>query len=57
MLKKYFLDFSNGTLQASNYLKCQLVSQEKQICSCLETVEQGGQRTAMGKRVWFIFFA
>ena len=44
-LKMYF---SNGILQAPKYLKCQLVSQEKQISSCLTIAEHGGQKYCNG---------
>ena len=35
---------SHGVLRAPKYLKCHLVSQEKQIYSCLSTAEHGGQK-------------
>ena len=41
-------DLSNGNLQAPKYLKCQLVSQEKQICNYLAIAEHGGQKNRNG---------
>ena len=41
-LEKYFQDLSNGVLQDPKYLKCQLVSQEKQIYNYLTTAKHGG---------------
>ena len=41
-VERYFEDLSNGILQAQKYLTCQLVSQEKEICSCLAHAEHGG---------------
>ena len=41
LLERYF--------QAANYLECQLVNLENQICSCLTIAEQGGQKNRNGK--------
>ena len=54
-LEMYFQDLSHGTLRAPKYLKCQLVSQEKQICSCLATAEHGGQKNRNGRTTTFLF--
>ena len=57
MLERYSKDLFNGILQAPNYLKCQLVGQGKQICSCLATVEHGGQKNRNGKTTAVSFLA
>ena len=48
-LERYLQKLSNGILQAPKYLKCPLVSQEKQICSCLAAAKHGGQKNRNGK--------
>ena len=55
LLEWYFQDISNGILQAPKYLKCQLVSQSKQICSCLATAYQGGQKNRNGRTTAVLF--
>ena len=42
-------------IRASKNLKCQLVSQEKQICNCLATTSMVVKRTAMEKRLRLFF--
>ena len=54
-LEGYFRDLSNGRLQASKYLKCQLLSQEKQSRSCLAIEEHGGQKNRNGKTTAVLF--
>ena len=54
-LERHFQNLSNIILQAPEYLKFQLVSQEKQICSCLATVEHGGQKNRNGKTTAVLF--
>ena len=54
-LQKYFQDLSNGILLAPKYLKCQLVSQEKQICNYLATAENGGQKNHNEKTTTILF--
>ena len=47
----------SNVLWAPKYLKYQLVSQEKQICSCLATAKHGGQKNHNGKNNCGSFFA
>ena len=56
-LEKYIQALSNGILWAPKYIKCQLVSQENQICNCLTTAEHGGQKNRNGKTTAIFFFA
>ena len=55
-LERYFQKLSNGILRAPKYLKCQLVSQEKQICSCLAIAEHGGQKIR-NEKTTAVFFS
>ena len=50
-LEKYFQDLSNGVLQDPKYLKCQLVSQEKQIYNYLTTAKHGGEKNRNVKTI------
>ena len=54
-LEMCFQNLTNAILQAPKYIKCQLVSQEKQVCSCLATTIMVVKRTAMRKRLQFLF--
>ena len=55
LLERHFQDLSKGILQAPKYLKIQLVSQEKQICSCLAIAEHDGQKKRNGKVTAVLF--
>ena len=54
-LEMYSQDLRNVILQALKYLKCQLVSQEKQICNCLTIIEHDGQKNRNGKTTAVFF--
>ena len=55
-LERHFQDLSNDMLQAQKYVKCHSVTEEKQICSCLSTAEQGGQKNRNGQNDCGFFF-
>jgi hypothetical protein len=48
-LERYFQDLSNGILHAPKILKILVGRPKKQICGCLTTADQGGQKNRNGK--------
>ena len=56
LLERSIQDLSSGILKAPKFLKFQLVNQKKQICSCLVTANQGGQKNRNGKTIAVLFY-